>query len=239
MRLIVKNAINTIVAAYEQELKAAKLDKESLAHGQHAGKRPRDLFEDGVKRLPSYIKLCQHMLMEQGYTCCYCGCRLPHDTIPKFVIEHLVPISHDITGVGEYHNMMIACDGGERSELPAGVKRGKALHCDRSKSEQILSVTPLQPDCERRFIYHNDGTISPVEGDAEAQSTIKILCLSSPLLCSARQQVINSLLYESDGTLLPDSDLRLIASAMQKKDRDGAYLPYSFAVQKVIEELLY
>jgi len=64
--------------------------------------------------MASYGDYCDTLLKEQGYTCCYCGCRIPHKGLPHFILEHLIPINSDKTLVGEYRNMMIACDGGEK-----------------------------------------------------------------------------------------------------------------------------
>lgn len=235
MRYIRKERIAAI-SLFDEEVKSEELDRQSLENGAHSTAKPRDLFEN-VKQLPSYKLFCDALLQEQGYTCCYCGCALPHTSRPSYILEHILPIDADKTRLADYDNIMLSCDGGEK-EKAVGKKRITRLHCDKAKANQILSVTPLMEGCEERFSYSLDGTIfERDESDQDAKNTIRILNLNTTSLKHARAVVLNAYLA-ADTDLLTAEEAAELAKRLSQRAENGSFVPFSIAVVRYLKDNL-
>jgi uncharacterized protein (TIGR02646 family) len=90
----------------------------------------------------------------------------------------------------------------------------KQQHCDTKKGADIIKITPLQENCEKRFIYEysdiNCFIKEAGEEDEEVFNTIKTLNLNgNPYLNRNRKEVLNKVLIlrkkiiEKDTSLLP------------------------------------
>lgn len=205
-------------------------------------KKARSLFDNDVKGLPHYKDFIAQLIKEQGYTCCYCGCRIPLKGIPHYVVEHIEPISETKYSyrLADYFNLLVSCDGGMNDDQreDKSLTRTNKLHCDKAKENKVLPITPTDPDVELHFRYNVDGTVSAANGTDDERNTIKILNLSdSPLLKSHRQAAIVSAIY-SDNELLPNDDLEKLLPFYENKDANGKYQPYSFAVANFIHQII-
>lgn len=233
MRYIDKDP-NRIPANYLSDVSSAHLDEASLAGGAHAGEDARTLFER-VKRFGSFSTLKQVLLEEQGYICCYCGCRIDNISGDKAIAEHLKPIS----GIGRnqlasYDNLLISCAGDRVISAENASYGADRLHCDAKKEAQILPLTPLTPDCDKQFRYTIDGHVSGLTPNA-SDAVIK-LNLDCVLLQRRRMAAME--LFLRDINSLSDEDLNIIKSAYESKNADGKYEPYCTAVVRCIEEYL-
>lgn len=103
-------------------------------------------------------KVLEALLVEQGYLCAYCMCRIGTDGHPA-TIEHLIPQHPTDSAVDgelslEYHNLVAVCDG-----------RGGAT-CDKRRGNAPLTVDPTKRHTLDSIYYHRDGRI-----DATDEST--------------------------------------------------------------------
>ena len=233
MRYINKDSSN-VPPAFVTEVNRAQLDETSLAAGCHTHVDARALF-DCVKRLPHYSNFKQTLLEEQGYICCYCGCRIDSINGNVAVAEHLLPISGGGRNkLASYDNLLISCNGDRRwtaENTPYGSDR---LHCDAKKEDQILTITPLTPDCDKQFLYTIDGHVkglTPAASDAVTK-----LNLDCVILQQRRAAAMELFLLDIDS--LSNAELNIIKSAYESKNADGKYEPYCTAVVRCIEEYL-
>lgn len=233
MRYIDKDS-SKVPPEFVTEVNAAHLDEDSLAAGHHSGLDARALF-GRVKQLSHYGDFKLTLLEEQGYICCYCGCRIDSIDGNFAVAEHLLPIS----GVGRnklasYDNLLISCNGDQQwtaENTPYGSDR---LHCDAQKKNQILTITPLMPNCDKQFLYTIDGHVKGLNPDAsDAVTKLNLDCV---LLRQRRTAALDGILHDID--TLSDADLNLIKNKYDSKGADGKYEPYCTAVVRCIEEYL-
>jgi uncharacterized protein (TIGR02646 family) len=152
-------------------------------------------YDDGIER-EAFDDLKQKLIEEQGYLCAYTGIKIQPDTknndgqiIEKgtFHVEHLksrttckkeqkeqkeqkIIISEDL----DYRNM-VACypkDENDTSCTFGAIPKKGWWH-----EEEFVS--PCQEDCERRFSFSWNGTVSPtLDNDAPARITIEKLKLN-------------------------------------------------------------
>jgi uncharacterized protein (TIGR02646 family) len=143
-------------------------------------------FKRGKKRYEETKKaLCE----EQGYICCYCGREIKCDEQTQ--IEHLYPKSTE-----EYKemqldyetNLLACCDGG-KANRHLGLIDKTELFCETVKLSKVLPVNPLMKDCQDKFLYDITGEVVGVGKDAEV--TIKILNLNSPIIKNLRKGAID------------------------------------------------
>lgn len=130
------------------------------------------------------------LMEEQGYICCYCERRLV-DTDSH--IEHFRPQSDINCDPLDFSNMLCSC----QREL----HRGKPRHCGNLKKDwfdEALLISPFDPDCEKCFIFTEDGHIYPSGYRTEAASeTILHLGLDIPKIVALRKSVIEVFLDEN------------------------------------------
>lgn len=113
------------------------------------------------------------LLVEQGYLCAYCGCRLKN----TIRIDHVCPKSKYKTRTFNYRNLVAVCSGedinGER-------------HCDNSKGSEKLPIKPTDGNCENKFSYDETGIIKEKEGD-KSITVDDVLNLNTAFLIEARK----------------------------------------------------
>ena len=215
--------------SYVRELQAAHLDEANIL-SYYPTETGRDLF-DRVKKLPSrvYRTMRQQLMQDQGYVCCYCNRSIP---MPGhgIVTEHVKPVSVYRQLAGEYKNLLVACDGGELiPSTPVGVippysRTTYPLHCDKAKAHYEIPVSPLDANCENRFVYDPvTGRINGVVGDADAALTVRILNLNHDVLKRERQKEIRNWCYDRSGNLLDYNQLYAIFNKMLTPDANGYY----------------
>lgn len=81
------------------------------------------------KVMKSKNELRRYLLLEQGFTCCYCGCRIyQKEQIP---VEHLKPKSEFKDDIFNYDNLMVSCSGGG----------SRIIHIVEDETESIETVS--------------------------------------------------------------------------------------------------
>lgn len=152
------------------------------------------------------------LMAEQGYICCYCERRLTDDDSH---IEHFRPQSDPAVDPLDYGNLLCSCQN--------QIKRGEPRHCGNLKDKWFdpdLLVSPLDPDCEKRFAFTGDGIIKPAaEDDAAALETITRLGLSIPKLNALRVKAIEPFLDEE----VTPEEMRSFVSGYLARDASGRF----------------
>lgn len=236
MRYIDKT-VNKAPDVYNKGLKKKALDKASILAGLQ-GTRSGDSLFRSVKHMWQFKDIFKRSLIrEQGYVCCYCGCSIECDNV---TIEHVLPKGKYRHLVGEYENLLVSCQGGrdipedEVTGVPLYTRGFYLQHCDASKGETEIPIKPYDKDCESRFTYEIDGTISCNPADADAQTTISVLQLDCPYLQQSRKDEIEKAIYDEDGNMLSTDELEKQFDRMMSKDRQGHYHTFHFVVASVI-----
>lgn len=237
---IEKHFDSSEVVAYEAELKENLLDKESLADDSvHQSLKGPDVY-DQVKSFLTFESLKIRMFADQGGICCYCGCRLQYPNHPQYIVEHVRPKEKYRTLAGEYENLLLSCrptDEEEKNRMAAGRRERKMFfHCDKAKASKELAYTPLMDDCQKYFEYDEFGGIAGI--DTVAEKDIETLNLKCEWLRKRRAAAIDGELYDEDGNLLSDEELRSRLSTIMQVDEDGKHSEFCFVIRSVINGLL-
>ena len=165
---------------------------------------------------------------EQGYICCYCGRQI--DGITHTRIEHIFPKSIPEFKPMELdydNNLLAACDGGKQDRLADSTKTIADQHCDECKDNKMIPINPLNPVCERKFLYDENGDVIGIGSDAEV--TISLLNLNSVFLKTRRKAAIK---YYLD---YPVSDWNAEYEKLAQKDSSGRYEEFCFVLRNYIE----
>ena len=150
------------------------------------------------------------LMEEQGYICCYCERRLTDDDSH---IEHFKPQSDPLVDTLDYANMLCSCQN--------RLQKGDPCHCGNLKGDwydDLLLISPLDPDCESQFTFTGDGNIQPVStADPAGAETIDRLGLNIPKLKALRASAIEPFLEET----LDEDDMRQCVSGYLQNDHRG------------------
>ncbi len=162
------------------------------------------------------------LMQEQGYLCCYCERRL---TDEDSHIEHFNPQTNDEVDPLDYSNMLCSCQN--------RLKKGEPHHCGNLKGKCFdaeLLISPLDPDCENRFLYMADGKIKPLErGDRAADTTITKFGLNIPKLNDLRRKAIEPFIDE----VLSDEDLEIFVTAYLQPESHGVLGEFYMTVKSL------
>lgn len=242
MRLIRKDETTLVVRRHQAELQAQQLDEQSLlnpnVHPGLSGNKLWKMVRD-IKVIPHLWDLKHQMYDEQGGICCYCGLRIFKDSEGrKQSVEHVIPKGTHRELVGEYKNLLLACSvtDDDASLVGVGSKAYTALrHCDDSKADTPLHYTPLMPECETAFLY--DVMRGVQASNADAQADIETLRLNCDLL-KARRKAALSILFDEEGNLVSDEELRQISSNIMSRDKDNRLTEFCFVIKSVANSIL-
>lgn len=177
------------------------------------------------EHLPSELKaeIKEMLLQEQGWLCCYTGLTIDTDTSH---FEHIFPQALSRRqGTHEdvnYQNM-----------LAAYPKDGKCDFGAKAREDDLLPVQPLQKDCETKFKFDIEGSISGVDDDSE--QTIKLLKLF--LLNDERKAAIGEVLFPAD-VILNREDFQVVTTRYCDPDENGRFRKFCFVISYVAKGLL-
>jgi len=181
----------------------------------------------GVLQNPEKKDLLEHLIKEQGGTCCYCG---------RFVdsasahIEHFRPQSKAPQLALIYENLFASCI--------RETKPGTPLHCGHLKDEwfdERLHVSPLDSNCESRFKYYPSGTIDGT--DASSQEMVRVLGLNLPQLAAQRNRALAGVFDDAFIDSATEEELTLIATEFRKPS-DGVLTSCFHVIARYAEQLL-
>lgn len=183
-------------------------------------------------RLKSKEKKQLHkaLLKEQGSICCYCGMRIALDNSH---IEHFQPQKKNPELQLEYNNLLCSC----QLEL----QKTEPRHCGNAKGswfDEKLTISPLEPMCESRFEYLEDGSIQAFDNNDEgAKASITHLALDIDKLRELRQSAISAILDDID--ILDEQAIQeQIAFYSQRNPVNQQFTPFCSTIVSVLSSLL-
>lgn len=181
-------------------------------------------FRKGKAR---YRETKEALAREQGFICCYCGKRLLCDANTH--IEHLYakgsPLYEEMQ-LDYETNLLACCDGGTVLRSQGAIDPSQ-LYCEAAKGSNVMPVSPLTIECEDKFVYSPNGEVIGCGKDAEV--TIKILNLNSPLIRNQRKAAIMSLTEFA-------VDYMAELHRLKTKNADGEYEEFCFVLESYIKE---
>jgi len=179
------------------------------------------------KKKTLYRAVKQSLATEQGFICCYCGRRITGGTDSQ--IEHIfakgTPVYEEMQL--DYETNLLACCDGGKSERKSDSIRKEDIYCEAPKGNTILPINPLNPKCENKFIFSEDGGVIGVSKDAEV--TIKILNLNSPVIKTMRKYAIDNY------SLFPVTDWAAEIKRLQNKNESGQFEEFCFVLESYIK----
>ena len=165
------------------------------------------------------------LMAEQGFICCYCERELTEEDSH---IEHFRPQSDPAVDPLDYGNLLCCCQN--------RIRKGEPRHCGNLKEDWFdpaLLISPLNPDCERRFAFTGKGEIKPATAnDPAASETIRRLGLDLPKLNALRAKAIEPFLDES----LSREELRRFVHGYLQKTNEQ-YCPFWTTIRYLFGEL--
>lgn len=166
------------------------------------------------------------LLADQGHICCYCGQKIEPESS---VIEHVQCQNHNPDLQLDFTNLLCSCKGGQnrRASNPE-----YPLHCDASKGNNPLQVTPLEENCEEKFLYDEDGEIFGM--DLAAKDSIKTLNLDNYKLKNRRKAAIEA--YKWERSIDDDVDWNSEIEGLRRKDSNGELQEFCIVLVKYIQE---
>jgi uncharacterized protein (TIGR02646 family) len=234
----------------------------------NANRKPvyKDLNEnENTKKLRRLLR--ESLVREQSWVCCYCGGEISLDASH---IEHFLPKAHYPSLSLDYNNLHASCGGHKleeedkdkhcdhaKGDQPAscgqktknGDKKEKYLHCGQAKEDEQACISPLEPDCEQRFIYsHLNGLIFPTHTeDTQAKEMIKLLNLNANMLKPLRENILSAVVSKKFPVDYNDVDffnevsnaeLEQLMRSYREKNEEGKLLSFGHVVARFIEQEL-
>ncbi|QUB82131.1 hypothetical protein [Prevotella jejuni] len=132
--------------------------------------------------------LSASLLEEQGYICAYCMRRIPcKDSLcnEDHRIEHINPRSKYPDNQLDYNNMVIVCPG----------HMGDNDHCDRSKGDKKINLSPLNSSVIQTISYGNNGLIKS-SNPVWNRELNDILNLNDKVLVKARKTTLEAIIKQ-------------------------------------------
>lgn len=182
----------------------------------------------------------ESLVKEQGWLCAYTGLRIEgYFNLGKIIkcgchIDHVKAQDHCYPSETVLYINMVACYPGpnQKSETPYGGERKKNWP-DYSKGEQSLFVSPLDPNCESRFVFSLRGEIRHKDRDLAAETTIKKLGLDHDELIAFRKAAIQGTLGKNNDLPIKDARARLKGI---KSQQGGRLEPFCFVLIQALEK---
>lgn len=228
--------------ALESCYKKPKVDKPSECAWNHLPSNLPDNAEKGIKYY-SKKQLKDEILDEQGFICAFCMNKLENNY--QCTLDHLKPKSANPTeNTFDYYNLLAVCEGKNPLTKPL---KDDLRHCNNKKEDKLIEISPLELDCEEKFIFDAVGNIYPkIETDQASINTIKILGLDSIYMVNLRKDAIERILYPDQPELDEKGNLiksnRLITSTeaqnhLQSIDRksENKFHPFCLAIKCILE----
>jgi uncharacterized protein (TIGR02646 family) len=207
---------------------------------------PKEYWEKFRKSGVIRADLEKQLIEEQGFICCYCQIGLEgnshkyeHSTI---VFEHIFPKSIYPARIFDYDNLLLSCDGGKSSGIDIGYET-RPKWCDYHKNDSLISITPLDADCERYFQYNiidlgaSKLKIYLSSEDENANKTIAVLNLNVEQLQNRRGEYIAGIILEQNGDYISREIAQQLLDEYQGKMLSLPLPPFYLGLIKILQML--
>lgn len=166
--------------------------------------------------IPEKVKqsLRNSLLVEQGFLCAYCMCRISSSEckIEHFLCQDKYPNKSLV-----YGNLLVCCVGG---------KKGKEKHCDSAKGNEEITCSPLDPACIESLYYDfDDGTIHSSRPEWETELN-DVLQLNISKLKQKRKEALVGFSCILDAYLESGEDTSPYIDKINGPDINGMLVPY-------------
>ena len=171
------------------------------------------------------------LLKEQGWVCCYCGRGI---TLHDSHVEHFWPQERYAVLALNYENLHASCI---RETEP-----GTPLHCGHAKGagfDEVLRISPLDPQCEARFLYTLDGSIVAHDAaDAQVDYMVKLLQLDISFLRNRREEEVSRVFDPAFLATVTTDELQLLRDAFRGRDKAGRAQSFGHVLARFSEQRL-
>jgi uncharacterized protein (TIGR02646 family) len=180
---------------------------------------------------PEKRALHQTLLSEQGWVCCYCGRAI---TLQDSHIEHFRPQERYDNLALNFENLHASCI---RETEP-----GMPLHCGHAKDsdfDELLAISPLDPHCEARFLYTQEGyVIASDVADTQVDYMVELLQLDIPFLRNRRKDEVGRVFDPMFLATVTEGELRLLRDAYRRRDDAGRTQSFGHVLARFAEQRL-
>lgn len=180
---------------------------------------------------PEKLALQQALLSEQGGVCCYCGRGISEGDSH---IEHFRPQTEYEHLALEYSNIFASCI---RETSP-----GAPLHCGHAKGDECDEtrlISPLEPNCEARFLYSLTGEISPRDPtDEQAKYMQELVKLDIPFLRNRREEVLKRTFDADFVDSATEIELKALRDAFLSRNEEGKLQSFAHVLARYAAQRL-
>jgi uncharacterized protein (TIGR02646 family) len=195
--------------------------------------------KEDYRELPSSVKgsLLEALITQQGYLCAYTMKRIYLGTSH---VEHIKPEAicraYRPGADLDYINL-VACF--PRVGMREPYRYGAQKKDNWWKDEGANFVSPLDPNCEKRFRFDLDGNITAVNGNGPAKNTIVILALDHGSLSEDRRKVIYEFVYGKNGNdPLSFPKTKQASASICRANEEGEFNEFCVAIRDGLNEHL-
>ena len=163
-------------------------------------------------------ELKDSLLKEQGYLCAYCMARIDKDHMK---VEHFKPQSLYLQDIFAYGNLLACCLGKTQEES----------HCDTSKGNAEISLSPLSPSCVDTLSYESGTGKIKSSNPYYDRELDRILHLNTPIIKQNRLKVLQ-------GAIQALRIRKQLEKEWNPVDKEGKRKPYCGIVIYFLEKKL-
>ena len=163
-------------------------------------------------------ELKDSLLKEQGYLCAYCMARIDKDHMK---VEHFKPQSLYPQDIFDYGNLLACCLGKTQEES----------HCDTSKGNAEISLSPLSPSCVDTLSYESGTGKIKSSNPYYDRELDRILHLNTPIIKQNRLKVLQ-------GAIQALRIRKQLEKEWNPVDKEGKRKPYCGIVIYFLEKKL-
>jgi len=181
------------------------------------------------------------LVQEQGFICCYCQQKI--DLNENTIIEHFIARDTQPEKMFDYNNILACCDGGDKertTEKKQGIKKTQRtpLYCDREKSNDSISISPLDENCESHFSYEFNADslfVSIIGISTEGQDTIQKLNLDVDILKSERGKAVAGILFDENGDYISPEEAQNLIVAIKQRKANNQFEPFCVVLEHILK----
>lgn len=183
------------------------------------------------------------LLLEQGFVCCFCGCKIGKISKQNHILQiKVIPKEHNVRLAHIHPRSSCPCSDLDYTNICASCNTENKIdtHCDIAQGDRKLPISPLHEDCLNHFHFNSIlGTVEPHpklphKQRQQASQTIAILNLNSADLKNSRLQATEAFEEEFskaiDGDFVNKKLYAKIYHRLTQKDRKGTFNEFYFIV---------